>query len=67
MKIPANTKHRKFPDNYKGQIRTHCTQKCLESCKNENIWEYFDKDSDDEEKEWYKDDTMMLTCEGYTK
>ena len=60
MKIPINTKHRKFPDNYKGHIRSYCSEYCPEHCKNNDKWKYFDKDNE----EWLKDGTMKLTCEG---
>ena len=60
MKIPVNTKHRLFPDNYKGHIRSYCLENCPEYCKNNDKWKYFDKDNE----EWLKDGTMKLTCEG---
>ena len=60
MGIPANTKHRQFPDNYKGHIRSYCLEKCPENCKNNEKWKYFDKDNED----WFNDGTMKLTCEG---
>lgn len=50
--IPVNTKHLKFPKNYKGQIRTHCLEKCPEDCRNENNWEYYKQCLHSKEIKW---------------
>ena len=62
--VPVNSPQRKFPDNYKGQVRTKCKSKCPEDCKNYNEWQYHDMTTDDEDMEWFNDDSMRITCEG---
>ena len=58
--VPVNTNHRTFPNNFKGEIRTNCNEKCPEDCKNENNWKYYDKNKD----KYVKDGTIRITCEG---
>ena len=60
--IKNNIKDQRFPEDYKGQIRTNCKEKCPEDCHNTQEWQYFD--SADEDKEWFKDNTMRFICEG---
>ena len=62
--VPVNTNHRTFPNNFKGEIRTNCNEKCPEDCKNEGEWEIYYKESDDENKMWRKDGTLKLECVG---
>ena len=46
------------------QIRTQCDEDCPEDCRNEKSWEYYNKDSDNEDKMWHKDGTMKIICVG---